>query len=250
MSILIAAFVSLVFILLVWAAVMAFDNASIVDVCWSLGILLNTTVYFFYFKPSWQGVLVYGLITVWALRLSSMLLFTRVLTKHVDTRYKKLSDSWTNKTLGFLQNFLFQALLFWLLSLTCYSLFAYSLPINQKIFTLLFVVAITSLCLESLADYQLSEFKKNPAGSVCNVGLWQYSRHPNYFFDWLFWACISLIALVSSLHWLSLSAVICLYVIMQYFTIPISERTSIESRGEAYLAYQEQTSTFFPWKSN
>lgn len=61
------------------------------------------------------------------------------------------------------------------------------------------VVWVLGLAGESLADRQLAAFKRNPEnrGKVCNTGLWRYSRHPNYFFEWTIWIGYALFALAS-----------------------------------------------------
>ena len=62
-----------------------------------------------------------------------------------------------------------------------------------------------SLVGESLADAQLARFRANPAnrGLTCRAGLWRYSRHPNYFFEWLHWLTYVALAAGSPIFWLA-----------------------------------------------
>lgn len=122
----------------------------------------------------------------------------------------------------------------------------------------LWAVAYT---LESIADTQKLLFLSNHKGGVCNVGLWKYSRHPNYFSEWLVWTGL-VIATVPS--WLALrtteplfvwgilglgavGASVMLYITLVYLTgAKPAEYYSVRKRPE-YKVYQEKTSMFFPW---
>lgn len=113
--------------------------------------------------------------------------------------------------------------------------------------TILWLVAVMG---EATADRQLAAFKKDPAnkGKVCDRGLWNYSRHPNYFFEWLLWMAYLVFALGSPYGWLAaLSPLIILYLLLRVTGIPATEEQSIRSKGEAYKNYQRQTSVFIPW---
>ena len=112
------------------------------------------------------------------------------------------------------------------------------------------LIALGSLFGESIADHQLAEFRQKPAnsGKVCDSGLWRYSRHPNYFFEWLHWWAYVAFALGGPKAWVSLLGPLLMYIFLRYITgIPHAERSSLRSRGEAYRNYQQTTSPFFPW---
>lgn len=115
--------------------------------------------------------------------------------------------------------------------------------------------------MESVADYQKLAFAKTKGASrqVCQVGLWQYTRHPNYFFQWMQWMAISALAVPSwvsgsfaspqfELLGLALLLVgLLMYYILVFHTGAIpSESYSVQKRP-AYRGYIESTSQFFPW---
>lgn len=121
------------------------------------------------------------------------------------------------------------------------------LSILEKGAAILWLVSITG---EAVADRQLQVFKKNPAnkGKVCDVGLWNYSRHPNYFFEWMIWVSYFLFACASPYGWLSIICpVSILYLLFKVTGIPMTEEQAIRSKGEAYKKYQQTTSAFVPW---
>lgn len=100
---------------------------------------------------------------------------------------------------------------------------------------------------ETLADRQLARFRAVPEhrGQVCRDGLWYYSRHPNYFFEWLHWWSYVLIGQGALLTWIGPVA---MFLFVYRLTgIPHTERQAIRSRGDAYREYQRTTSAFFPW---
>jgi steroid 5-alpha reductase family enzyme len=116
----------------------------------------------------------------------------------------------------------------------------------------LLIVAIAILG-ESLADSQLRAFTRAPEnrGAVCDVGLWRWSRHPNYFFEWLAWLAYPVIAVELSggypAGWLALAAPACMYWLLVYVSgIPPLEDHMMETRGQAFRDYQARTNVFFP----
>jgi len=102
---------------------------------------------------------------------------------------------------------------------------------------------------EGIADAQLRRFKADPAnrGLVCRVGLWGWSRHPNYFFDWLIWCAFVLLALGSPWGWVTVvSPALMLYFLLRVTGIPATEAHALRSRGAAYVQYQREVSAFVP----
>jgi steroid 5-alpha reductase family enzyme len=108
---------------------------------------------------------------------------------------------------------------------------------------------VAAASLERLADHQLARFKQDEAnrGKVLSSGLWRYSRHPNYFFQWLTWVAYAIVALEAPYGWIGLVApAIMLYLILAVTGVPPAEASSLRSRGDAYRRYQQRTSSFVP----
>ena len=102
----------------------------------------------------------------------------------------------------------------------------------------------------ALADAQLAAFKRDPAhrGRVCTAGLWGYSRHPNYFCEWLVWVAYFVFACGSPWGWTSVACPLCILGLLLGVTgIPMTEEQSLRSKGGAYRRYQRTTSAFVPW---
>jgi len=115
------------------------------------------------------------------------------------------------------------------------------------------LVLFVAIFGETIADRQLRRFKADAANrnAVCDIGMWAWSRHPNYFFEWLAWLSYPLIAIDFSgydpLGWLALPARICMYWVLVHVSgIPPLEDHMLRSRGEKFRAYQQRTRAFFP----
>jgi steroid 5-alpha reductase family enzyme len=107
-----------------------------------------------------------------------------------------------------------------------------------------------ALSMESLSDRQLKRFRRNPAnqGRTCREGWWRYSRHPNYFFEWIYWWGFLLIDLGGPGGWLGATGPVFMLLFLLFLTgIPYTEKRALQTRGEDYRAYQRTTSRFIPW---
>lgn len=231
---------------LIWCWYKVTNNPSVVDVGWALGLVLAGMVYLFHSAWTLRIILLGLALLIWGVRLGGFLWLTRIKPKHVDKRYLALSENWQiAKPLGFFLNFLFQAVLIFIISLPWYFI---SLNISASISWFDFVgliVYVVALTLESAADQQLINFKKSHPGQVCDVKLWKYSRHPNYFFEWVIWCVFALFALSTAYGWLAIISPLTLYFIMTRVTAPLTEQGSIRSKGQMYINYQSKTPMFF-----
>jgi steroid 5-alpha reductase family enzyme len=236
---------------LVWCWAHKIKNASVVDIFWSYNFPVIGSILFFMADgfPT-RKLLICGMVVIAGLRLGTHLL-TRILS-HLDEedgRYKQLRAEWApNAEKKFFWFFQAQALSNILLAI---PFFLSAANTHTQISPLeyagaaLWVISVTG---EATADKQLQTFKKNNKGKVCNAGLWRYSRHPNYFFEWLMWVSYAVFALASPYGYLGIiSPLIILYLLLRVTGIPATEEQSLRSKGDAYKAYQQTTSAFIPW---
>jgi steroid 5-alpha reductase family enzyme len=229
------------------------DNYGIVDIAWAFSFGAAALFYALTAR-GWpvRRATVAGLAVLWSLRLGGHL-YRRVMGHHPieDGRYQQLRRDWAGsfawKMFGFFQ---LQAVS--VLGLSLPFLFAAQNPaphwhLLESAGVLLWLLAISG---EALADRQLNRFKLDPAnrGRVCASGLWRYSRHPNYFFEWLVWVAWFVFASASPWGWVSIICpVSILYLLLKVTGIPLTEEQSLRSKGDAYRRYQQTTSAFVPW---
>ena len=237
----------------VWAVARHLRNNSIVDVAWAGLFVPLALVYAAGIGRSGPRTwLVLAMVAAWSLRLTIYLL-RRVMRHHPveDTRYQDLRRDWAhNLDARFFVFFQAQALAAVAFSVPHALALGNPAPALQPLEWLGLVVFLVGLVGESVADWQLARFKANPAnaGRICQAGLWNYSRHPNYFFEWLVWCGFALVALAAPWGWLGLlSPALMLYTLLRITGIPATEAAALARRGEAYREYQRTTSAFVPW---
>lgn len=227
------------------------------DAFWSLGLgAAGVLVALFPIDsaaPSARQTLAACLIGAWGLRLG-LHIAARARSSHEDPRYARLRQDWgphfQSRMFGFLMLQAGAAALLALSILVAARNPAPGLNFQDALATVVFVAA---LCGEALADRQLSRFKADPAnrGEVCDTGLWAWSRHPNYFFEWLGWCAWPIFALNLSgdwtWGWLALSGPAYIYWLLTRVSgVPLLEAHMRRSRPEAFAAYAARTSVFFP----
>lgn len=226
------------------------SNAGIVDVLWATGlggaaVLLALTAEGAV-VPRW---LLGALGGSWAARLAAHL-WHRVGTEPEDGRYQYLRAHWQGNQQKFFGFFQLQAALIVLFSLPFLAVARN--PVSG--FTVWSAAGITlwtvSLAGESLADRQLARYRANPAhrGRTCREGLWRFSRHPNYFFEWLHWLTYVALAVGSPIMWLSFTGPVLMYILLRWVSgVPFTEAQALRTRGDDYRLYQQETPSFFPW---
>ena len=223
-----------------WGLHLRMKNAAVVDVGWASGIGILAVVYAVIGSGDPLHRLIAGILGgVWSARLA-LHISHRVIGEPEDGRYAELREKWaTHLSLKFLRFFLGQGALDVVLAI---PFLLVAINPRARISGLEFagiVLWIISVIGESMADGQLRRFKADTGnrGQVCQVGLWRYSRHPNYFFEWLVWCAFALFALGSPFGWLALVCpAMMLYFLLRVTGIPATEEHALKSRGAAYAA--------------
>ena len=112
------------------------------------------------------------------------------------------------------------------------------------------LILLGGIAGEALSDAQLKRFREDPAnnGRVCDVGLWRWSRHPNYFFEWTIWVGYAVFALASPGGWIALAMpALMLHFLINVTGLKATEEQALRTKGERYRTYQARTSGFIPW---
>src|SRR5688500_14771723 len=243
----------LVVMVAAWAFGLAVKNGGWTDVFWTWGtgavlaaaaVLANGTD-----AIGPRNILVAAFMAVWTLRLG-LYLTPRVATHGEDPRYAPLRTA-ENYPLTMLWVTLPQALASALLGFSVVMAAqapGAALGLRDGLAVLLFAVAIAG---EAVSDAQMKRFRADPAnkGKVIETGFWAWSRHPNYFFQWLGWLAYPIIALdpATPITWLSLAAPAVMYGLLRYVSgVPPLEAAMLTSRGDAFRDYQRRVSVFFP----
>ena len=257
MSVLLAAVIATTATLAMFAIAFGFarriDNYSIVDVVWSYAFGM-ITLWYAAALPGWlpRRLAIVVAVLLWSVRLGTHLA-VRVRAHHPaeDGRYVTMRREWGAHLLPRMFRFYqIQGLSVVILAMpflvVCANVRSGFSPV-EVIGLLVFAIGVAG---EAIADAQLARFKRDAAnrGRVCDVGLWRYSRHPNYFFEWTIWVGFWLIACGAGPWGIAtvVSPLIIVYLLLRVTGVPLSEAQSLQSRGEAYRRYQRTTSVFVP----
>ncbi len=239
-----------------WLAQRLTRNSGWVDVIWSFATAAAGVIYALTpvdgAMPSPRQWLIAVLAAAWGLRLG-LHIVGRTLHGAEDSRYAQFRRDWGAA---------FESRMFWFLQIqaAAAALLAVSMLVAARnprplsaIDLLGGVVLVVAIVGEAVADRQLRDYRADPAhhGGICDAGLWSWSRHPNYFFEWLGWIAYPLFAIdltgAYPWGWLALSAPAFMYWLLVYVSgIPPLEQQMLRSRGEAFRRYQDRVSAFFP----
>ena len=232
--------VSVLFVISLWI-----KKADIIDIYWGPAFLLSSLIILFinqsYSLPSFVIIFVLGL---WSIRLGSHL-YSRNIGQSEDIRYTKIRSKYGNLGL-FMINYVVQATLIPIISLPIIIVVVSNLNELNFVSYAAIILALIGIVIEALADSQLKQFKshKNNKNKVMNLGLWNYSRHPNYFGNSIMWWGIGLYCFSISFNFITLISPI----IMTYLLIKVSGISMLENQikhtKDGYEEYIKTTSAF------
>jgi steroid 5-alpha reductase family enzyme len=248
--------VSVVLFLLLWALCVRLKDVTIVDSFWALGLLILAAAAFLQTSGAEpRKLLLLGLCALWALRLGGYLLW-RWRDHGPDRRYRSLlgkaqaERGWGFAKASLLLVFAVQAPLQFVVSLPVQLGQISAAPAQIGPLGLAGAgLALIGIAFESLGDWQLTRFRKDPAnaGKVLETGLWRYTRHPNYFGDACVWWGLYLIAAETPAGlWALPGPILITWLLTRWSGAPILENRLRKTRPD-YVRYIETTSGFIPW---
>jgi steroid 5-alpha reductase family enzyme len=241
-----------------WAVALRTGRSGLIDATWSLAVGIACVTAALWplradelLERRW---LVAFMAFAWSARLGSHI-FRRSLGAEDDPRYADLKRGWgadaPRQLLLFLQA---QAVAGWPLAGAALLAAHAPSPGLGPLDALGAIVFVAGLAGEAVADRQMARFRADPAnrGGICELGLWAYSRHPNYFFEWLCWVGYAVIAAdFTGRHpwsWLALAAPATMYWLLVHVSgVPPLEAHLARSRPRAFAEYKARVSAFWPW---
>lgn len=236
-------------LVVLWCLSLKLRNASIVDIFWGCGFVLIAWVSLSASgRLSSKPLILTILVSVWGLRLAGYLAW-RNIGKPEDYRYAAMRERHGKRfpVVSLFTVFGIQGLLMWIIALPL------QVGISQSqdwhpLTAIGVILWIAGLLFEAVGDYQLASFKADAAndGRVMNRGLWRYTRHPNYFGDFLVWWGFYMVAIESDSWWWTIIGPL----VMSFLLIRVSGvrllESSLRKRVGGYEEYVRDTSAFFP----
>ena len=222
------------------------NNTSVYDPYWSVMPPALAAFLAASFGAGARGVLIVSLVTLWGARLTLNWARGWGGLAHEDWRYvgfRKLGRGYWPVSFFGLQ--LFPSVMTFL---GCLPLF-FSLGTNAPLGPWDFagaLVALTATTLEAVADEQLRAFRRRGVpGAICDVGLWRWSRHPNYFGEICFWAGLELFGVAAGAPWWTAAGVIAMVALFVFASIPLAEKRSLERRP-GFAEHRRRVSMLIP----
>ena len=231
---------------ILWFSTLKIKRADFIDIYWGPSFFLSALLIFFLYKNfTLANYIILILVGAWGFRLA-IYLFSRNIKKDEDKRYVKIRGSIGNVGLYFI-TYMIQVVLIGIVSLPIQLLMIQTEFNNISVVSLIgVIVSLLGIVIESIADHQMTKFKAKPnnIGKLMNKGLWQYSRHPNYFGDSMFWWGIFLFSYgYTSNLLIAISPVIMTYFLINISGVSLLER-QIKHKKEGYKEYINNTSAF------
>ncbi len=232
-------------------------NAGWVDAIWSLATGVGGVACALAILPGEVGIgprqwLVAGLAAIWSVRLASHIA-ARTAGRPEDVRYAGFRREWgaafDRRMFGFM---MIQAAAASLLTLSMLVAARNPAPTLRAADWLGVAVLAASVAGESVADAQMQRFRaRGEKGAICESGLWGWSRHPNYFFEFLGWCAYPFLAIDLDAGWwpgwLALTGPIFMFWLLRYVSgVPPLEAAMLASRGDQFRDYQRRVSVFVP----
>ena len=234
----------------VWLISVAMRNVGIVDIFWGSGFVAVAWLSLLLRgAPTLHGWVLAGMVTIWGARLA-IHLAKRNLGDEEDYRYRSMRERMGHKTFWWASLFIvfwLQGAIMWVVALPI-QVGVSAAPVLSRWNAFAFAVWLVGFLFESIGDYQLARFKANPdnQGKVLDRGLWRWTRHPNYFGDFLvWWGIFGWVATSGVGLWTVISPIIMSVLLMRVSGVTLLEKT-ITSRRPGYEEYVRRTNAFFP----
>ena len=275
---------SVAIMMILWCCYLYTKIECIVDFGWVLChyVIGLSLVIQYYDRQNYRGWIMLGCLTLWFVCLGGML-FIRVISGHKDKRYEALAEGSTKRGLFFLFQYQFQAILIFFTSTPLYYTFReYTEKDGEVRWTFIVgaVLCVFGILMEATADYQLrryirvkgvlkkqreaqigqekeadenkvlisqEDYEDSRFPGVYKRGLWSRSRHPNLFYETVIWIGFAVAGLTDfTISFFGFIGPICLFCIMYFVTIPLTERT-MEKTRPYWQEFIKETNKYLPF---
>jgi steroid 5-alpha reductase family enzyme len=234
-----------------WPLSVRLRDVSIVDILWAPAFAVLAWSYVFAAPPigirAWIAL---ALVSVWALRLGSHIWARWRRLGHEDYRYAEIRRrNGANFPLtSLVWIFWLQALLLWVISWPLQAALSGAGALNALDLAATAMIA-TGILFEAVADTQLTRFRADPdnRGRVLDSGVWAWSRHPNYFGDFLIWWGFFVLGIAASGPWWTILGPIAMSALLIHYSGAGLMEDTIKHRRPGYADYVRRTSIFVPW---
>jgi steroid 5-alpha reductase family enzyme len=236
----------------VWIVGIFLKSASIYDPYWSV----QTVVIYMFLMISKSAynlgsILILCCLLFWAVRLTYNFAYGFDDLSYVDWRYKMLKEKTGPlfQLVSLLGIHMFPTIVVYLASIPAYMYLIRGFDFEAVNLVGLFIMVIATI-LELISDLNMAKFKKirTDRNQVINVGLWKYSRHPNYLGEIMFWYGLALVYVLSDLSSFNcLLGAIVNHLMFLFISIPMAEN-HMKGYKPNFMEYKNKTRMLLPFK--
>lgn len=235
----------------VWPLSIVLRDVSIIDIFWAPAFaILGWTIAIADRNIGIRGWICLALVSVWAARLGSHIFLRHLKNRKEDHRYTTIRRKFGRHFAIFSLFIVFwlQAFLLWLISWPLQAAISAHGAVTLLDFAG-WTMTLAGITIEGVADAQLNAFRASPKHEdrTLDTGLWRWTRHPNYFGDFLIWWGFFIVAVSGGGAWWTIIGPIVMSALLMHFSGAGLMEETITARRPAYSAYIQRTSSFFPW---
>lgn len=238
----------LIFVHIFFLIALVRKNFALIDIGWSLGIILISLVSYLHHPISFKNAWLLFIVFAWGLRLS-LYIYSRSVGKPEDPRYAKFRELWKpySNFNAYFKVFLFQGVLMLIVSLPVWINMTKGRQELSLINWIGIIVWLIGFIIEVTADTYINWWRKNPEnqGKMCTSGPWRFSRYPNYFGEVLLWYGIYLASVELSTIWTVIGPVAINFLILKVTGIPHLEERYKNRPG--FEEYARRVPRFIPF---
>jgi len=240
----------LIFMHIAFLVGLAKKNNAIIDSFYGLGfVVVVWTAFILMSTYTLMQIITTSLVTLWGFRLF-LYVTIRNWGKPEDYRYQAMRKRWGDKVIpkSYTKIYLFQGLIIFLVVFPALFINVSETTHLNWLYIIGVVIWAIGFYFETIGDYQLYKFKKNPnnKGKILDQGLLKYTQHPNYFGEVTMWWGIFIIALFVPFGYITIFGPI----LITFMIIKVSGIRLLDKhfeKDDKYADYKKRTSVFFPW---
>ena len=223
-----------------------FKNASVYDPYWSVQPPVILIAFMIEYGASTSGIIATAAVSLWAIRLTANWAYTFGNLTHQDWRYTMLNEKCGRAypLVNFVGIHLVPTLVVYLCTLPAAFVIYYAWDFSP-IALVGIALSLFATALQCVSDIQMHKFRKNRTSQFIRIGLWKYSRHPNYLGEILMWWGVGIyaVALMPS-YYLLLGGALANTLLFSFVSIPMAEKRQAKKAG--FEEYKRETRVLIP----
>ena len=223
-----------------------FNNSSVYDPYWSVAPIVVVIGYSIKFGVNNMTIFPLIAVLLWGTRLTLNWAYTFTNLNHEDWRYRMYKEKYPKiyVLVNFFGIHLFPTLVVYLCMLPIAYLFYKGSEVNYLII-IGFVISILAFLLQLVSDIEMHKFRKRGTHKLIDVGLWKYSRHPNYLGEIsMWWGVYFMMLAIIPNYWFLFVGALVNNLMFLFISIPMVDKR--QSAKEGYAEYKSRTRMLLP----